>query len=39
MELVLYQSAQGLHHEMPGSGPGMTDGGRYVIPSAAWYNS
>ncbi len=26
MELVLYLSAQGLHHEMPGSGPGMTDG-------------
>jgi hypothetical protein len=34
MELVLTLSAQGLHREMPGSGPGMTTGGRYVIPSA-----
>ena len=34
MELVLYLSVQGLHREMPGSSPGMTNGGGYVIPSA-----
>jgi len=37
MELVLYLSVQGLHREMPGSSPGMTNGGGYVIPSAGWY--
>ena len=37
MELVLYLSVQGLRHEMPGSSPGMTNGGGYVIPSAGWY--